>query len=112
MTAVWLIARRGARRLPAYHEWLRHRCRVLFVNGILFNAFALGSQHDRLSTEVLSQFFYFSSGTTMIASVSCPCACWRKSGKPGHGSAGLVAGARAPKSCSANLPRRSSFSPS
>jgi ABC-2 type transport system permease protein len=69
MTAVWLIARR---ELAAYLRTMSGyviAAAVLFVNGILFNAFALGSQHDRMSTEVLSQFFYFSSGTTMIASV-------------------------------------------
>jgi ABC-2 type transport system permease protein len=69
MTATWLIARR---ELGAYLRTMSGyviAAAVLFVNGILFNAFALGSQHDRLSTEVLSQFFYFSSGTTMIASV-------------------------------------------
>ena len=69
MTAAWLIARR---ELGAYLRTMSGyviAAAVLFVNGILFNAFALGSQHDRLSTEVLSQFFYFSSGTTMIASV-------------------------------------------
>jgi ABC-2 type transport system permease protein len=41
---------------------------VLFIDGLLFNAFAMGSDSKR-SSEVLSQFFYFSSGTTMIASV-------------------------------------------
>jgi ABC-2 type transport system permease protein len=69
MTAVLLIARR---ELGAYLRTMSGyviAAAVLFVNGILFNAFALGSQTDRLSTEVLSQFFYFSSGTTMIASV-------------------------------------------
>jgi len=33
------------------------------------NAFALGAQQDKHSAEVLSDFFYFSSGTTMIAAV-------------------------------------------
>ncbi len=69
MTGAWLIARR---ELGAYLRTMSGyviAAAVLLVNGILFNAFALGSQHDRLSTEVLSQFFYFSSGTTMIASV-------------------------------------------
>lgn len=41
---------------------------VLVVDGILFNAFALGGP-DKRSAEVLSLFFYVSSGTTMIASV-------------------------------------------
>ena len=41
---------------------------ILFIDGILFNAFAMG-QGARYSHEVLEQFFYFSSGTTMIAGV-------------------------------------------
>jgi ABC-2 type transport system permease protein len=41
---------------------------VLFADGLLFNVFALGGP-DKRSSEVLSLFFYFSSGTTMIASV-------------------------------------------
>jgi ABC-2 type transport system permease protein len=41
---------------------------VLLVDGVLFNAFALG-ESDRRSSEVLAKFFYFSSGTTMIASI-------------------------------------------
>jgi len=41
---------------------------ILMIDGMLFNAFALGSG-ERLSSEVLSNFFYFSSGTTMIAAV-------------------------------------------
>lgn len=41
---------------------------VLAVDGLLFNAFALGGPSKR-SAEVLSLFFYFSSGTTIIASV-------------------------------------------
>ncbi len=41
---------------------------VLAVDGLLFNAFALGGVSKR-SSEVLSLFFQFSSGTTMVASV-------------------------------------------
>jgi ABC-2 type transport system permease protein len=41
---------------------------VLAVDGLLFNAFAMGGANKR-SAEVLSMFFYFSSGTTMVASV-------------------------------------------
>jgi ABC-2 type transport system permease protein len=69
MTAMLLIARR---ELAAYLRTMSGyiiAAAVLVVDGILFNAFALGSGSDRLSTEVLGQFFYFSSGTTMIASV-------------------------------------------
>jgi len=69
MTATWLIARR---ELSAYLRTMGGyvvAAAVLFVNGILFNAFALGADHNRLSTEVLSQFFYLCSGTIMTASV-------------------------------------------
>ena len=41
---------------------------VLLVDGLMFNAFALGSR-ERFSTDVLSDFFYLSSGTTMIVGI-------------------------------------------
>jgi len=41
---------------------------VLLANGLLFNAFALG-RGSKLSSEVLEDFFYFSSGTTVIAAL-------------------------------------------
>jgi ABC-2 type transport system permease protein len=41
---------------------------VLCIDGLLFNVFALGGT-PKLSAEVLELFFYFSSGTTMIASI-------------------------------------------
>jgi ABC-2 type transport system permease protein len=41
---------------------------VLAVDGLLFNAYALGGAGKR-SSEVLSLFFYFSSGTTLVASI-------------------------------------------
>ena len=40
---------------------------VLAVDGLLFNAFALEGVHR--SGEVLTRFFYFSSGTTMVAAI-------------------------------------------
>ena len=40
---------------------------ILMIDGILFNTFSMAEK--RLSTEVLQQFFFFSSGTTMIAGV-------------------------------------------
>ncbi|MSP59349.1 MAG: hypothetical protein EXR72_03230 [Myxococcales bacterium] len=68
MSATFLIARR---ELGAYLRsmigWVII-AGVLAVDGLLFNAFALGGG-DKRSSEVLSLFFYFSSGTTMIASV-------------------------------------------
>lgn len=39
---------------------------VLMIDGLFFNAFAMGNK-ARYSAEVLEDFFYFSSGTTMIA---------------------------------------------
>src|SRR5580765_6230569 len=68
MNAVMLIARR---ELAAYLKtWTGYIiiAAVLVINGLLFNAYALGGA-DKRSAEVLSLFFYFSSGTTMIASV-------------------------------------------
>jgi len=41
---------------------------VLFIDGLLFNAYALGGR-PRLSAEVIHDFFYFSSGTTMVAAI-------------------------------------------
>jgi ABC-2 type transport system permease protein len=41
---------------------------ILLLDGLLFNAFAMGSS-PRYSADVLEDFFYFSSGTTMIAGV-------------------------------------------
>ncbi len=69
MKPVWLIFRR---EMGAY---LRSplgyivAAVVLLLDGLLFNAFALGSDTARKSSEILRQFFYFSSGTTMAASL-------------------------------------------
>ncbi len=41
---------------------------VLLIDGLLFNVYALGGG-AKYSAEVLRAFFYFSSGTTMIASL-------------------------------------------
>lgn len=41
---------------------------ALFINGLLFNAFAVGGQPE-LSEVVLSRFFYFASGISMVAAV-------------------------------------------
>jgi ABC-2 type transport system permease protein len=68
MNATWLIARR---ELAAYLRTMNGyviAAAVLAIDGILFNAFALGGP-DKRSAEALRLFFYFSSGTTMIASV-------------------------------------------
>jgi ABC-2 type transport system permease protein len=41
---------------------------MLLIDGLLFQGYALGSG-ARLSADVLHDFFYFASGTTMVASV-------------------------------------------
>jgi ABC-2 type transport system permease protein len=41
---------------------------ILLVDGLLFQGYALGSG-ARLSADVLRDFFYFASGTTMVASI-------------------------------------------
>ncbi len=66
--ATLLIARRelGA-WLRSPGGWLMAAA-VLLVDGLLFNAFAVGGG-AKLSTQVLQDFFYFAAGTTMIASV-------------------------------------------
>ena len=66
MKRILLVARR---ELGAYlRSWVGFvvAAIVLAVDGLLFNAYALGPG-PRLSSEVLREFFYFSSGTTMIA---------------------------------------------
>ena len=68
MNATLLIARR---ELGAYLRSMTGyviAALVLVIDGLLFQAFVLGGP-DRLSAEVLSNFFYISSGTTMIASI-------------------------------------------
>ncbi|HWE28510.1 MAG TPA: ABC transporter permease, partial [Polyangia bacterium] len=69
MSPIILIAKR---ELAGYFRtWLGYViiAAVLVLDGLLFNAFALGSGMDRKSSEVISQFFFFSSGVTMTASV-------------------------------------------
>ncbi len=68
LTGVLVIARRDlAAYLNSAWGWVMVAA-VLFVNGLMFNAYALGDR-PRYSHEVLELFFYFSSGTTMIAAV-------------------------------------------
>jgi ABC-2 type transport system permease protein len=42
---------------------------ILALDGLLFNVFALAPTERRFSAEVLAQFFYLLSGTTVVASV-------------------------------------------
>jgi ABC-2 type transport system permease protein len=68
MRPTLLIARR---ELGAYlRTWTGYIiiALVLLVDGLLFNTYALGTGEKR-SSEVLQQFFWVASGTTMISSV-------------------------------------------
>ena len=60
------------RRELAYYLWAKSGyvilAAALFVDGLLFNAFAVGPGMRR-STEVLESFFYLTSGITMAASI-------------------------------------------
>jgi ABC-2 type transport system permease protein len=68
VTNTLLIARR---ELAAYLRtpagWIIASV-VLLIDGLLFNVDALGGR-PKLSSDVLERFFYFSSGTTMIACI-------------------------------------------
>jgi len=69
MNAALLIARRELGTHLRTMSGYVIAAAVLLVEGILFNAFALGTQQDKHSAEVLSDFFYFSSGMTMTAAI-------------------------------------------
>ena len=67
MNAVLLIARRELRGyLRTMTGWIIAAV-LLLIDGLLFNAFAL--EGSRRSTEVLTRFFYFASGPTMVAAI-------------------------------------------
>jgi len=69
MSAVLLIARR---ELAGYLKTMSGYviiAAVLAITGLLFNVQAMEPNKVTKSAEVISQFFYFMSGTTMIASV-------------------------------------------
>ena len=67
MSAALLIARRELRGyLRTMTGWII-AASVLLIDGLLFNAFAM--EGARRSTEVLTRFFYFASGPTMVAAI-------------------------------------------
>lgn len=68
MRTVWLVLRREFGAYFRSYMGYVILAVVLLVDGLLFNAYALGGG-AKYSAEVLRQFFYFSSGTTMIASI-------------------------------------------
>ena len=68
MRKVWLIAKREL--IYFFSSWSGYVIMAvcLFISGILFNAFSLTAT-PRLSSEVLEQFFYQTSGVAMIAAL-------------------------------------------
>ena len=68
MRAIGLLVRRELRSYFDTAWGWTILAMVLILDGLMFNAFALGTR-ERYSAEVLSDFFYLSSGTTMIAGV-------------------------------------------
>ena len=68
MNAVLLIVKRELASFFRSYMGYVIIAAVLLIDGLLFNAFALGSGQKK-SSEVLHDFFYFSSGTTMVASI-------------------------------------------
>ena len=80
MTTIWLIAKK---ELSSYlnTSWgISILAIILLLDGLLFNAFALGSS-PRYSADVLEDFFYFSSGTTMVAGILLTMRLWAEERK-------------------------------
>lgn len=68
MGKIWHIA---SRDLAAYfNTWMGYIIITitLVIDGLLFNAFAMGNS-AKLSSEVLESFFYYSSGMSMVAGI-------------------------------------------
>ena len=68
MAKALLVARR---ELGAFFStWMGYIicAAALFINGLLFNAYAVGKK-PKLSADVLSDYFYFSSGIAIVAGV-------------------------------------------
>ncbi len=68
MTATLLITRRELGTYLRSMTGYVIAAILLLVDGLLFNIFAIGGD-DKLSSTVIQQFFFYSSGLTMIASV-------------------------------------------
>ncbi len=68
MKTIWLIARRELVATLRSPLGFVVAAMVLALDGLLFNLLALGGG-EKYSSEVLAQFFYTLSGTTMVASV-------------------------------------------
>ncbi len=69
MKAILLLARRELATF--FNTWWGWSilALILLLDGVLFNAFAVKLSEARFSNDVLEDFFFFSSGTTMIAGI-------------------------------------------
>jgi ABC-2 type transport system permease protein len=68
MSPALLIARREFRAYVRSPFGYIVAAATLLIDGLLFEGFALGAE-ARLSADVLFDFFYFASGTTMVAAI-------------------------------------------
>jgi ABC-2 type transport system permease protein len=68
LSAAWLIAGRELRAHLRSPFGYVVAAATLLIDGLLFQGFALGGA-PKLSAEVLHEFFYFTSGTTMVAAI-------------------------------------------
>jgi len=68
MINIWWIARREFAALLRSPVGYIIIAGVLVVDGLLFNAFAIGGGQQR-SSQVLENFFYLTSGTTILACI-------------------------------------------
>jgi ABC-2 type transport system permease protein len=68
MSGAYLIARRELRAYLRSPFGYIVGAAMLLIDGLLFQGYALGAG-ARLSAEVLHDFFYFASGTTMVAAI-------------------------------------------
>lgn len=68
MRKIWTITQRELRAY--FTTWLGYGVifAALLLNGILFNVFALG-EAPKFSSDVLRDYFYFSSGISMVAAL-------------------------------------------
>jgi ABC-2 type transport system permease protein len=69
VTKVWLIAKREFFATLCSPLGFIVSALILAIDGLFFNLLAMGGG-EKLSSEVLAQFFYNMSGTTMVASVA------------------------------------------
>ena len=68
MKKMWIIAQRELGTF--FNTWMGYVivAAALIIDGILFNAYSVTSE-PRFSAEVLSDFFYFASGLSMVAGI-------------------------------------------